>query len=456
MIRLVYRSGNVSRRLIWAGLVGITWLAPCGSVFGQLPDAMPIKNLPGVADTADLPTGPDALAATVADPSDGWPRMRLGECIAVAMERQPSLRAARYSLHATQIGYRALYNLPRIADRIQSDIGCRRQQAARGLTLASAEVQKVEQEVVYDVTRLYFTYVYAQQQEVTARDLVTQMEVYYQVAKEIVESGVRDPKIKTNKFTLYALRDVISEVQKGQARAATGKQAALAALREAMGVDECFLFVPSDTELPLMSGTATREQVVCLALSRRPELSQAIAGSEAFRLEVCAQAAQDGRFKFQSPTLASGSDLHARPVPLPYRNGDYRPGAITPEMPISLVGRVEDRVARAVAYADRQDVVHEKVVGLIRLEATNAFLNFEATARAMNVAKEKFNTGRRLVEEARAAAGLQQDAELLVRNEALAGKAQAEYVEAVFEHLKALATLERVTAGAICPAFPGR
>jgi hypothetical protein len=61
-----------------------------------------------------------------------------------------------------------------------------------------------------------------------------------------------------------------------------------------------------------------------------------------------------------------------------------------------------------------------------------------------------------MVDEAQKVAAVKQDPELLFNNETLAGRAQADYVEAVLEHLKALAALERVTAGGIVPAFPGR
>jgi hypothetical protein len=43
-----------------------------------------------------------------------------------------------------------------------------------------------------------------------------------------------------------------------------------------------------------------------------------------------------------------------------------------------------------------------------------------------------------------------------MQNEATAGKARAAYIEAVFDHLRALAGLERVTGGGIRPVFPGR
>ena len=40
--------------------------------------------------------------------------------------------------------------------------------------------------------------------------------------------------------------------------------------------------------------------------------------------------------------------------------------------------------------------------------------------------------------------------------EILVAKALSDYVEAVFQHLLALSALERITAGGITPAFPGR
>jgi hypothetical protein len=104
----------------------------------------------------------------------------------------------------------------------------------------------------------------------------------------------------------------------------------------------------------------------------------------------------------------------------------------------------------------RQDAVSEKAANLVRLEAASAYLNWESATKRMAEAKRRFEDARRMVEDSRAVAATRQDPELLINNEALAGRAQANYVEAVLDHLKALAALERVTAGGVCPAFPGR
>jgi hypothetical protein len=44
----------------------------------------------------------------------------------------------------------------------------------------------------------------------------------------------------------------------------------------------------------------------------------------------------------------------------------------------------------------------------------------------------------------------------LVQNFVQAGLAQSNYLDAVYEHVKSMIALERVTAGAVKAGFPGR
>lgn len=377
--------------------------------------------------------------------------LNLGECLAIARQNQPTLKAAHHSLEASRLGAASLNSIGRIGERLSPDVPVRRRQAAHGVEVAEAELRKVCDELVYDVTLLYWGYVYAGQQQRTASDVIEQLEVFYKVLEDLLKAGTPG---KLNQFTLYTLRDTISEVKMLRLKAVTGQKKALAALREAIGADPSFEFHPKDTELPVMAGAVTKEQVVSCAVSRRPEVSLASAGVQAFWLEVCAQG--EVRLRRTVPTLASGSDLHSRQVPMPVRNGEYRPGAIAPEMPTMLVGDRDSRVARATEFALRQDAVLEKTVNLVRLEAENTFIYWETATVKAKETKAKYDNARKMVEQARAAVAAQQEPELVVRGEALAGKAQAEYLEAVFEQVKALATLERVTSGAVRPAFPGR
>ena len=287
------------------------------------------------------------------------------------------------------------------------------------MLVATAEVRKAEAEVVHDVTYLYFGYVYARQQEQTATDVIDQLQVFYEIAKELIKSGPQGPRGLTQ-FTIYQMEEAISEVKRLRVDAQTGQRQALAALREAMGVEQCSGITPRDTELPVMGGTVTEAQVVSLAQSLRPELAQAAAGVDVFRLEVCAE--DRVRYRQTVPTLASGSDLHARFIPGPSRNGEYRPGALAPEMPTTLVGKREDRVARAFAISLRQDEVYAKTRDLVQLEAINAYLAWKAATEKMSLAKERYERSRRAAElGTQNARNSNITFEVLVRNEALVG-----------------------------------
>ncbi|MFO0851176.1 MAG: TolC family protein [Gemmataceae bacterium] len=424
------------RRLARAGLVALSSTALTGPTAAQPP----------------RPAEPPA--AQPAAPTRQV--LSLGECLAIAHERQPRIKAAQHSLNATLLGGQALNNLRPIVERLSPDIPVRRMQSDRGATVAVAELQKVQQETTYDVTWLYYSFVYARQAEQTAADVIVQMETYYDAAKGILESGVKPPGSKLDSFTLARLQRAIGAVRKLQIKAESGKQAALAALKEAMGVDQTCDLTPKDTELPLMlSGSVTQGQVVAEAVSRRPELAQAAAGVDVFRLEVLAQS-KVGGLRQQISTFATGTDLHSRQVPMAVRNGTYRPGAIAPEMPTSLVGNKEDRVARACEYSQRQDALYETILGLVKLEAVNAYLEWEASSSRMREAKRVFDLTRQTLEQARTAAATRQDPQLVVETEADAGVAQADYLEAVLDHIRALAKLERVTAGGVRAGFPGR
>lgn len=379
----------------------------------------------------------------------------LAECLAIANQRRPAIIAAQHSLAASERAYLSLLNLRRILERLSPDVPFRRQQAQRGIAAATAELRKAMLEGVYDTTRTYFEYVRATQQEQTATGVIDQLEIYYRIARDIVDGGGGNPRVKLNRFSLGTLEAVIDEVRDLREKASFGRKLAVEALREALGFDAGDeLVYPAATKLPVMGGTVTREEVVARAMATRTELVQAAVLVDVSRLEVCAQGALSHRYTVQ--TFAAGSDLHSRVFPVPIRNGDYRPGAVAPEMPTLLVGRRDDRVARATIYSQKMDEVYREAEHLVRLEAEKAYLDWKATAERLEQSEKRYERGRKLAEDARAAAAASEDPQLLVQNEGLAGKAQAAYVEAVYEHLKAMLTLERVTGGQVRAGFGDR
>jgi outer membrane protein TolC len=159
-----------------------------------------------------------------------------------------------------------------------------------------------------------------------------------------------------------------------------GVNRATAALREAMGGGpECPLQV-ADTRLPDLDVEVNRETIVALALERRGEMIQASLAADVVAREV---AAQGKSHRASTRTFASASDIHAQQVPQGVRDGEYRPGALPLEMPVTLVGSKAARQEQASALADRAAAVVEKTRNLIALEAEDNYLKWVEARRKL-------------------------------------------------------------------------
>lgn len=440
--------------ILVGGVALVTHAAdPLGSLT-QLPGSGPVElrmNVPLVGHTAQAP------GSEPEQPETG-PELSLGECIAIALERSPNLRAERASLAASQSGYSALMRFGTVGTLVSPDLSIRKQQAERGLAAAAASYQKAHNEVVYDVTRLYYTAVYAKQQEAIAAEVTEYLEAMVKLVRTILDTTA-DPKdlAGLNEGKWLTMRIGLAQAQELRQTARIGRRQALAALRQVMAVDEAtFPFRIKDTELPLMDQRAafTKEKVVELALAQRPELALAAAGVDVFRLEVYAQ----GRIPFRRvvPTFAAGADIHSKDIPQAVRTKEYRPGAIAPEMPTQLVGSKFDRVCRAMNFSEKADAIYENARSLVKLDAENAFYEYELASQKLRIAERKFKDGKDLQQRTRDMSDSVKEKDLLVQAYIVSIKAQSDYIEAVYQHLLSLAALERITAGGICPKFPGR
>ncbi len=399
-----------------------------------------------------------AVTADVEPIVESGPELSLGECIAIALERQPSLKAVRASAATSEAGYRALTNFGTVGTIISPDLEIRKQQAQRGLAAASAECQKAHNEVIQDVIRMYYSSIYAKQQGVLANSMVERLEDLAKLIQKILDSKVPLSELGgLNREKLLTVRIGVVTAKELRLKAVEGQKQALAALRQIMAVDEkSFPFRIKDQELPVMSQNIpiTKAIVVEQALARRPELALAAAGVDVFRLEVYAQ----GKIPFKRvvPTFASGTDLHSREIPQALRAKEYRPGAIMPDMPTQLVGSKYDRVERAMGYSKKAEAVFESAQGLITLEAENAFFEYELANEKLILATEQRDYAEDLQNRIRENQENTKAKDQIVQAEITIAKVQSDYNEAVFEHILALAALERITAGGIRPALPGR
>src|SRR5262249_3914159 len=152
--------------------------------------------------------------------------------------------------------------------------------------------------------------------------------------------------------------------------AVLGVERATAALREAMGQGPCSCLQVADDRIPNPQLELCREQIIGLAVNRRGEMAQANSAAEATDLEVEAQGTSPA---LPVRTFASVVDIHARPIPQGISNEEYRPGAISLEMPVTLAGRRSSRMERARELENRARAVVEKTRNLIALEAEDAF-----------------------------------------------------------------------------------
>lgn len=372
-------------------------------------------------------------------------------CLQTALEQQPALVAHRASLAAANTQYRGLEKLHFPAGLISPDLPVRRRQACLGVRIAQAGLDQAEWDTLYAVERTYFGVLYARKQLRVAVDLSDNLRFYQERVSELVKKGEsREWTTSTvDKITVY-LR--LAETR--QAEATRGVERATAALREAMGVAPEVPVIVANEELPLPTVTVDRDQIVSLALARRGELVQASTASEVVNLEVDAQ----GRILTTTArTFASGADIHARPVPQGFINGEYRPGATSLEMPAFFAGPRCYRVERARNLSGRATAVVDKTRNLIALDAEDAFSRWEEWSHKIPQTRDASEAGSRLSKNTREdfRAGQRVRIEDILTNEVLAAQAQAGHNEALYQLDISLAGLQRVTAGGFDAGFGG-
>jgi outer membrane protein TolC len=159
-------------------------------------------------------------------------------------------------------------------------------------------------------------------------------------------------------------------------------------------------------------------------------------------------------------TFASAGDIHAREVPPGMSDGEYRPGALAPEMPATLAGSRSDRMERARSLSARAAAVVDKTRNLITLEAEDAFLKWQEAFRKLGPASQSADTADKLADNLTKdySGGQKVKVDDVIAAQVLAAQARAQANETLFQYLLALAGLERITGGGFnaCLAQPGK
>lgn len=339
-----------------------------------------------VAQTVALPAPPAVAVVPAPAPLD------LAAAKALALQKQPAVAAARASLAAAVARKQALDNL-RVPTFLQRDLPVRRQQAAVGLQAAEAGVKIAELDTVYAVHYAYVSYLYARTQLQYVENAIAGLE---QLRSELADNIKRSKKENGKEeapaddklppptprtdlredVDLARIDALLAVAQTRREEAAWGAKRALAALREAMGVPADCHLVPVHDRLFDVCVDLDCGKLVQLALALRPEIVAAAVGVEVTGLEVTAQGLRCLPLSLR--TFASGSDIHAVPLPAVQTDGGYRPGAVAPEMPVTLSGKRADRVHTAALYQDRAATVLDKTRHLVQLQTEQAYLRYRA------------------------------------------------------------------------------
>ena len=382
-------------------------------------------------------------------------KITLAEALELMNGNHPRIHAAEASLRGSEAGARGVQNLPLFA-KLSPDMKYRRQQSQLGIEVADAGLRQEIRDTSYGVARGYYLVIYSKQQ----RDLTEQMLDILGKNMKALEFKLALKKTPEDEIKLQKLKLGHVEAKHKNALAVTGYERAKALLREEVGGrNKIGLIEPMEAEFPSYSllGLLTPEfieEIIEKTASVREEVIKSSKASQILALEVNAQ--RSARFNPKFRTFASGSDLHYIPIGVQGRGDNFTPEAITIEMPSSLVGKKNDRVARAQAFADRGAAVEESTKNLIRLEVRNAFQLLVETRTSYNELKKVEPELKKIITELHDSSFkfLNPDnAELFEK----AGNMLGNYNRAKFITMDNLADLERITSGTFsvgltCPA----
>jgi outer membrane protein TolC len=358
----------------------------------------------------------------------------------------------------------ALHNLGKMASLLRHDLYVRQRQAALGVVAAEARLRQAEVETLYSVTRLYWTAVYATNQLSLVETALSKKEgaadSLYTLRKNL--ETLRRKRQKEDVWLREQFSSITTVAEGRKVEAEQGVQRALAALREAIGLEPGCPLAVKDKELPEPpAADVTRAQIVTLALEHRAEIAQAGTAAEVAGLEVEAQYLIKGA---RAETFATGSDLHAQPLPAASFGEDYRPAAVGVEMPATLVGPPCQRTEQARLLHERTLAVVAKTRGLVALEAEDAYLRWvESRDRLPSFKQAQEEADRALKSllltiegengkdtEPRASKATLSDVLIASVRRIMT---RVEYDQARLRLVLNFAALERVTGGGFCPVY---
>lgn len=433
-------------------------------------------STPNVVVTQDVqPATPFLPASRAAEapvsPATSPGPLSLDECLSLGMQHQPAIDAAQASLNAALSGQRSLNRLivPRL---FTPDYKVRVKQACHGVTIASAGLSQAEWETRYSITRNFFTVQYIRSQDVVVSETLRDLQKGYDRANKLFKAG--DPDVKITAVDLDAIQVQIAIIKGKKSQIDNGMEKALAALREAMGLNYDYPLEIAKVDLPPAvyetkkfvtekddKGKVVKKEVaeyqvlyplhskkaglIASAIASRPEMTQAATANVITDLEVQAQNRIRG---WRGQTFAIGADIHAKPIPMGIFNNEYRPGAIGLEMPPMLVGRMKDRMTRAGDFNQRAMAVVDKTTNLISLDVEAQYLKWQEAVEEVRDLSDILTVAKGLPQRVLDLNPKDYTSSAVIQANMTSIMVRSQLNEAKHMHALALAGLERATAGA--------
>jgi outer membrane protein TolC len=403
---------------------------------------------------------PPGRADKLPEPSSAAPAnppLTVQACRQIALTNQPTLAATQAALKAALDRVHALDSL-RVPNCLARDLPIRRKQAALGVTIAQAGIVQAEAETFHGISVGYLGALYAAQQLRLTDDpehgIRRRLKDLQTLVNELVNRKERrDVTLPEHRNLVRSFLETLDgRVQEAE----QGKLRALAALREAMGVGPDFVLALPDRDLPCPRVKPELKELVALALARRGEMIQSAAFAEVVCLEIDAQATS---CRPNMRTFASGSDIHAKPIPSGDVGGvDFRPSIVGPDMPPTLTGSREARVQQAHDYCQRAQALTAKTRNLIVLEVEDLYRRWVDKSEKAAHLEKAYREAQKFSEKMKQSfnkeeRGSYPNVDEVLNAGLIATRLQLEWKEAHFQALLALAALERATAGGFVVDF---
>jgi outer membrane protein TolC len=443
-----------SRRLFAAGLIGCVLTG--WNVNAQEPVSAKEDESPPVSST--LPQGP----------------LTLDQCLELGFRHQPAMDAANASLSAAYAGQRAIDKLllPRLFMR---DYKIRREQSGLGVTIANAGLTQTEWETRYAITRNFFTVQFVDAQGKVVDEVLGNLLKARDRAEKLFKNPTPDTKI--TKIDLDQIDIGIITIRGKKAQVENGREKALAALREAMGLGTDYPLkvaaislvdlavykvqvvkkdvkgkeIKDDNGKPVIVDeyrpkySFNKEELIASAVANRGELIQAQVAQRIAELEVCAQ---NLKYGWKAETFAAAGDVHSKMVPQSIYNNEYRPGGFAPEWPTVLVGRRPDRVDRASALTQRSTAVVDKAQSLVSLDVEAQYFKWKEAITEVTELSTIQKLARELPDRVQKLNPADFTSRAVIDSNITAITVRTQLNDALHMHALGLTGLERATAGA--------